>query len=339
MASGTATAPSPPPFPPPAAAPPAPGYPVAYPPPYVPYPPPMQANFSNMFSRTFQVWTENFLPLFVVYLVLGLVVGALSVAVAVAVFGVPLVAGGIPGLSPGATPSMADLMAYSGYEFVIVLIGWVLGSLVMGGVTDFAIRRHRGETVRIMDSMNRGFQRLLSLLGANLLMTIITSGVLVLWSILLIAGAFALIAGGSTAGAFALICGGLAAFPFIAVLVVYLILALSLYAPAIMAEGAHAVDSLGRSWSLTKGHKWSLLGAGIVLGILLIIIDGAIAFVGGIGGNWVVGLIATALATAITGSWFAILVSVAYDLIVHQPQPTMWPPTMTPAYPPMYPPR
>lgn len=338
--------PSVPPPAPGAAPPPVSGYPAGYPPPYTPpvgppygvYTAPQQADFSNIFSGTFRVWTENFLPLFVVYLVLGLLVGVLSVASSVAFYGVPHVSGGFLGIG-GTTPSATDAAAYVGYELVVILIGWILASAVIGGVTDFAIRRHRGESVPIMDSMNRGFQRLLSIMGANLLVTIITSGVVLLWSALLVMGALALVTGGATASALALVCGGLLLFPLVFVLVIYLTLALSLYAPAVMAEGKHAVDSLGRSWSLTRGHKWSILAAAIVVGILLVIIDGAIVFVGAIGGNWVVELIATAIGTAITGSWITILVAVAYDLIVRQPMPTMWPPTMTPMYPPMYPPR
>ena len=297
----------------------------------------MRADFSTIFSGTFRVWTENFGPLFAVYLVLALLVGGLSVAAAFLFYGIPYVSGGFLGVG-GTAPTLADPLAYTGYELAIVIVSWLLGSLILGGVTDFAIRRHRGEAVPIMVSLNRGFSRVLSILGANLLVTVITSGVVLLWTVLITAGAFELIAGGVSAGALALLCGGVIALPFIFVLVIYLSIALSLYAPAIMVEGRHAVDSLGRSWSLTKGHKWSILGAAIIVGILLVLVDGAIVFVGALSGNWVVLLTATAIGGAITGPWITILLAVAYDLVVRSPQPTVWPPTMMPP-PPAYPPQ
>ncbi len=290
-----------------------------------------------MFSGTFRVWSQNFLPLFVVYLLLGLATSGLSALVAFAIYGVPYAAGGFLGIG-GTVPSATDILVYLGYTALTILISWVLGSIVIGGVTDFAVRHHRGERVPIMESMRRGFQRVLSIMGANLLVTIIISGVLLLWAGLLVVGAVSLVTGGTTAAGIALICGGLAALPFVAVFVIYLALALCLWTPAIMVEGAHAVNSLERSWSLTRGHKWSILGTAIVVGILLLIVDGAIVLAGSIGGNLVVETLAAAIGAAVTGSWFAILVAVAYDLIVRSPQPTMWPPTMTPTYPPAYPP-
>jgi len=294
---------------------------------------PRKADVSNMLSGTFDVWTKNFGPFFVVYLVLALVVGGLSLAGAYLILGVPFVGGSFV---TGTVPSTANLAAYVGYEIAVAIISWVLTSVVLGGVVDFSVRRYRGENVRITDSLSRGLQRVLSILGANLLVTVITLGVVLLWAVLLLLGAVALIASGGTAGGFAALCGALIAMPFVFVLVLYLVLALCLYAPAIMMENSHAIDSLGRSWALTKGRKWSIFAAGLVLGILLALIDGAIGFAGGLTGNPIVQLVATALATAITGAWFAILTSVAYDLIVKQPQPSAWPPTYAP---PGYPPR
>ncbi len=285
----------------------------------------------------FKVWTENFGPLFLVYLVLALITGTLSLLGAYAILGVWYVSGGFLGVAAGSVPSSTDVLAYAAYQLVVALIDWIFLSVVIGGVTDFSIRRYRGENVRIMDSLGKGFQKLLSILGGNLLVTIITTGVILLWAVVLVLGAFSLATGGSVAGGLALVCGGLLALPFVFVLVLYLVLALAVYVPAIMMEGAHAVDSLGRSWQLMKGHKWPLLWTGIVVGLIALIINAAIGFFGALAGP-VGELIATALATAVTGAWFTILTSVAYELITRQPQPSVWPPTATPMYPPMAPP-
>lgn len=320
---------APPPGPPPvyAYAAPPPGAPPGY------WPGVRRATFSEIISGTFDVWTKNFGPFFVVYLVLSLVTGGLSLAGAYLILGVPFVSGNF---ITGSLPTTASLAAFFAYEVVVAVITWILTSVVLGGVTDFAVRRHRQENVRIMDSLSRGLHRLLSILGANLLVTIITLGILILWAGLLVLGVFSLIATGGTAAGIAILCGGLIALPFVLFFVLYVDIALCLYAPVIMMEGSHAVPSLGRSWGLTKGHKWSIFAAGLILGIILVIIDFAFGAVGGFTGNPFVQLVATALASAITGSWFAILTAVAYELIRREPQPTVWPPTYAP---PAYPPR
>jgi len=311
----------PPPSPPAAYA----AYPPGAPPPY--YQPPKRAGFSSILSGTFDVWTKNFGAFFIVYLVLSLVTGGLSLAGAYLILGVPFVGSSF---IPGTVPTTSSLVAYIGYEIVVAVISWVLTSMVLGGVVDFSVRRFRGENVRIMDSLSKGMQRVLSILGANLLVTVITLGIILLWAGLLVLGAVSFVATGGAAGAIAAVCGALIALPFVFVLVLYFVLALCLYAPAIMVEGSHAIDSLGRSWALTKGHKWSIFAAGLILGIVLALIDGAIGVVGTVTGNPFVQLGATALATAITGAWFAILTSVAYDLIVRQPQASVWPPSYAP---------
>ncbi len=330
----------------PPAAPPGPSSPPVYPPSYPPavgyppygaYAPPPRADFSNLFSGMFKVWSENFAPLFVVYILYGLATAALSLAGAIASLGVPYVSGGFLGTAAGTLPSTTDVLAYLAYQGLVAVIDWILLSAIIGGVTDFSVRRYRGENVRIMDSMSRGFQKLLSILGGNLLVTVITTGVLLLWAGVLILGALSLTAGGTPAGGLALVCGGLLALPFVFVLVLYLVLALALYVPAIMVEGAHAVDSLGRSWQLMRGRKWPLLWSGIVIALIAGVIDLSITFFGGLAGP-IGAVIGTALATAITGAWFTILASVAYELIVREPQPSVWPPAATPMYPPVYPP-
>ena len=291
-----------------------------------------KADFSTLLSGTFDVWIKNFGVFFLVFLLLSLVTGGLSLVGSIVLLGVPFVGGATTIVS---VPSTSDILAFIGYELFVGILGWVLTSLVLGGVVDFSVRRYRGENVRFQDSLSRGFQRLFSILGANLLVTLITVVVFLLWAVLLVVGALSLVTAGGTAGAIAALCGALVAFPFIAVLVIYLAIALSLYAPAIMMEGAHAVDSLHRSWTLTRGHKWSIFGAGLILYILLAIIDIAIGAVGGASQNAIVELVATAVAAGITGAWLAILTSVAYDRIVRQPVPSAWPqPYMPPPTPP-----
>ena len=284
-----------------------------------------------MFSGTFRVWTENFLPLFVVYLVLALITGAISVLGGILLLGIPYLSSGLAGIS-FTTPTNVDLGMLLLWEVAAAILAWILTSAVVGGVTDFAVRRHRGESVRIMDSLTRGFHRFLSILGANLLVGLIIVALVLVPFTLIVAGALAATTG--SVASLALICGGVVALPVLGVFAIYVAIALSLYAPAIMVEGAHAVDSLGRSWNLTKGHKWSIFAAGLVLGLIYIVIVWVISFLGSGGGNPIADVVAGAIAAAVTGSWFTILAAVAYDLIVRSPQPSAWPPAYAPVMAP-----
>ncbi len=330
MAAPPPAAPTAPPAVPPAAPgampPPPPGaYPYGTAPPT--YTLPKRADAGNLLSGTFDVWVKDFGPFFLVFLLLSLVTNGLSLAGAYLILGVPFVPGGLLSFS---APANADLLAYAAYEVLVALITWIFTSMVLGGVVDFSVRRYRGEPARITESLSRGLQRVLSIMGANLLVTVIISGVTLLWAAALLLGALSLIGTGGAAAGIAVLCGALLALPFVLFFVLYLALALSLYAPSVMMEGKHAVDSLGRSWNLTRGHKWSIFGAGLVLGILAALIGGAVGFVGVASGNPLVELVATALAAGITGAWFAILTSVAFELITKQPQASVWPATYTP---------
>ncbi|HKW43008.1 MAG TPA: hypothetical protein VJP06_02365, partial [Thermoplasmata archaeon] len=106
---------------------------------------------------------------------------------------------------------------------------------------------------------------------------------------------------------------------FAAVFAIYLAIAFNLFAPAIMMEKVGAVQSLRRSWALTRGHRLSIFGAFLAISILAGIIAGAIAFPAALTQSPIVILIATALASALVAPWTVILAAVAYDLIGRQP--------------------
>lgn len=310
-----------------------PGVPPGYYPPVPPgyYPPVRRATFSEMFSGVFEVWTKHFLEFFVVYLVLSLVTGALGLLGAIVFLHVALPPGGFGGFSFTGVPSGVDLVAYVAWEFMVVVVGLVFSSIVLGGVTDLAVRARRGERVRLQDALSRGLHRFPSVLGANLLVTLVTVGVIFVPLILIVAVAL----GSASVASLGLLCGALLAFPLLGVLAIYIGLALLLYAPVIMVEGANALDSLGRSWNLTKGRKWSLFAAILVLGLISALLSGAITAIGVVSGNVVISTAATAIGTGVTGGWFAILAAVAYDLIVSEPKLMAVPPAyMPPAYMP-----
>jgi len=145
--------------PPPAGAPPvaAPAPPAApMPPPGAPpygYPPPTyvmpkKADTSSLLSGTFDVWVKDFGSYFLVFVILALVTGGLSLAGSYLILHVPFVSGGAFAFT---NPSTSDVVAYVAYELVVAMATWIFTSMILGGVVDFAIRRYRGETARMMD--------------------------------------------------------------------------------------------------------------------------------------------------------------------------------------------
>ncbi len=309
------------------------GPPPAAPPLYVPYPTPYpyyapfprRATFSDMFSGLFDVWTKNFLPFFVVYLALGAATGALGAVVSYALFGTVSPGGGFFGV-PSTTLPTVDFGLLVLSLIATFAISVILTSIVTGAMTEYAVRRYRGEPMTVEQAFRRGLQRFLSILGANILLGLLILGLVTLPFLLIILAFVAGVSGATSA--VALLCGGLILLVLLGVLALFLYISLALYTPAIMMENESAVGGLSRSWQMTKGHRWSLFAAILVTGILVIVISGAISFplglIGSAGGPIVASfasVVSSALVSAFVGSWIVILVAVAYDLLVRHPTP------------------
>src|SRR5207244_5916627 len=119
--------------------------------------------------------------------------------------------------------------------------------------------------------------------------------------------------------AFGAMCVGLVFLPIGGLIALYVAIAMSLYAPAIMMENATATSGLMRSWRLTKRHWWSLFGAilaaGLLGGFIVLVITTPISLLR----SPFATILAAALANGLVGAWSVILASVAYDLLVRQP--------------------
>ena len=278
-----------------------------------------------MLSGLFDVWTKNFLPFFVVYLALGAATGVLSVAVSFALFGTVYIGGAFPGV-PATTVSAAKIGLILLYAIATFVISVILTSIVTGAMTEYAVRRYRGESMTVEQALRRGLERFLSILGANVLLGLMILGLVTFPLILIL---FALVAGVSGgAGVIALLCGGLILFVVLGGLAIFLYVSLALYAPAIMMENSNAVGGLSRSWQMTRGHRWSLFGAILVTSLLAGVIGAAISVPLGLTSlvgdpivSAFVSIVSSAFVSALVGPWIVILVAVAYDLIARHPTP------------------
>jgi hypothetical protein len=330
---------APPPYPyasPPGAPPVA--YPGAYPGPYAYGPPPRLATFSTILSAMFDVWTKNFVNFFLVFLVVALVDGSIGVLINYAIYGTFAYGGGI---IPGFTvdPGSIDYPRLLLLQILTAVSSVIINSIVVGGMTEYTIRRHRGEATSLEQALRRGFERFLSVLGASILLRLLVVGIIVIPLILIFLGILGLGVSGAAVG---LLCGGGLLFVVGGIIVLYVLIATSLFAPAIMMENQNAVSGLSRSWQLTKGYRWSLFGAFLVTVILSAVIGLAIATPASLAQNVLVDVAASAIIAGLIGGWFVILAGVAYDLIVRTPTygpppyygPVGVPPAVGPTSPP-----
>jgi len=301
--------------------------------PYMPGPPPMRrATFGNIMSATFDVWTKNFVSFFVVFLALAVVNSLIAGLFAFAFFGVfGLGSGFVPGSPPENVPvtNFATLILFA---IAVVLASAVISSIVAGGMTEYAVRRYRGETMTLERALRRGFERFLSILGANVLLTILVFG-LVLLPLLAILPLALSIGTGDPGTVIALLCGGFIAFVVGGIVALYVYIGMSLYAPAVMVENQKALDGLMRSWRMTKGYRWSIFGAILVISLIQALVGGAILVPTVFLSSPILDIVASALVSGLVGSWLVIMAAVAYDLIVRQP--TYGPPPYGP--PPYFP--
>lgn len=296
----------------------------------------------------FDVWTKGFRDFFLVFLVLGLVNGLLGILLGFAIFGVFSAppSGIVPTVSGPTAANIANVILFL---LLAAIGGVIINSIVIGGMVYYSVRRFRGEAVTLEAALRKGLEKFLSILGANLLLSVLVFGVVFIPLLLLLPLAFS---GGTIdpTSAIATVCGALALLVVGGVIALYLSVAMSLYAPAIVVENTNAIGGLARSWRLTKGHWWSLFGAIVIAGILGGIISVAISVPAAFVGNPVVSVVASALAFGIVGAWSSIVAAVAYDLIVRHPTfvpqaappyypgPAMGPPPAAPQAPPQPPP-
>ena len=195
------------------------------------------------------------------------------------------------------------------------------------------MRRHRGEKMSLDRALRRGLEKFPSIFGAALLLGLLTFG-LVFLPLLVLIPAVSLGSPSSSAAVLA-ICGSSIGLIIGGIVALYVSIAMSLNAPAIMIEDTNAIGGLSRSWRLTKRRWWTLFGAFFVAGILVALITVALTFPVSFFGNVIASMIASSVASGIVGAWFLILAAVAYDLLVRQPSVAA--PTYYPA-PPIAPP-
>jgi len=290
----------------------APATPVPEPPPpatplWATLPTPLKrATFGLILGDTFSVFAKDALTYVLVFLLYGALTTALSLLLQNLVF-TALLTGAI---GPGLTSS-GYLLAFVAFTAVTSALNLVIGSIVTASLTHLAVHRYRGTPVAVGDAFAVGARRFVSVMGASLVQGLLLGA--------LLAGGAAVVLYGAVTLNLGLVCGGGVLILVLLPVAVYLTVALSLYAPAIVIEGKTAIGGLRRSWELTRGRRLTLFLVLLVLGIILAAVGAAVTIPFAFVTNPFVSAIGGVIATGITGSWVLIMAAVAYQLIVTEP--------------------
>ena len=125
--------------------------------------------------------------------------------------------------------------------------------------------------------------RILPLIGQTLLITLITviaDTIIVVIGIVLIVIIAASVTGPDP-GAGAIVITLLAALALIVIVFIaaaFLVVRLSLAPAALMLENTGVVEGIGRSWALTRGSFWRVLGILVLAGLITGLVTGTLSF-------------------------------------------------------------
>jgi len=219
--------------------------------------------------------------------------------------------GGFPGIGePGPAFNPDDIDAFAWIWIAAAIFVDVIASIATTAIwlaaTSYGTFQYlRGQPVRFWDSLRRGVSVVLPCIGATALIFLgmLVTGVIVFW------------------GLYELVNEVVAFLAMIPLAVVFAIIFIRLWVtvPAIAVERPGVFAALQRSWDLTRGHAWRVLGiilvmwagtvgvslvAGVVVIFAMIGLGGMTGMIVGQSVNIVVSLLANAL--------YAIAAAVAY---------------------------
>ncbi|MFN2521419.1 MAG: hypothetical protein ABR525_10290 [Candidatus Limnocylindria bacterium] len=169
-----------------------------------------------------------------------------------------------PLLTPGATDPAAltrvatAISGIAAFLVIFVVMAVVVGAVQSGALVDAAAARYLARQSTIGSSFRAGLRASLRLIGSGLLGVL---AVLVLWTLLIIA--MAVIQNGAA----------IALLAIFGVVATFFLLASWLIAPAVATlEGTGPLSTLRRSWHLSSGHRWRVLGLLFLLLVLQVIL-------------------------------------------------------------------
>jgi hypothetical protein len=177
--------------------------------------------------------------------------------------------GSMLGAMLGLVPIDFMTLVFFGGFIAVILTSMVLQLLVTATVIQHGADTHAGAKPSLGRSFELARTRVVSLLGATILVTLITlsfaAAALSLLMMLLFSMFLFL---WNPLGLIVMLFGVLGGAVLCFILLIYVMVRLSVFAPAVVLSGASAASALGQSWKLAHGHFWRIFGITIIIGLL-----------------------------------------------------------------------
>lgn len=196
------------------------------------------------------------------YLLFVLLIAVVTVALASSFVGLAEFANAIAvGEAPDPAVFAGAIFTFAWFILFIVVAAVVILSLQTTTLVSAMSARYLGGSMTLGQALRAGLRASPRVIGTGLLIFL---GFIVLWAALV----FVMVVSGQVIVAF--IAG------LVGVIATFYVLASSLVAPVVATiEGAGPIGAIRRSWSLSKGNRWRILG----LQLLLLVINGVISAV------------------------------------------------------------
>ncbi|MFX0056295.1 MAG: hypothetical protein ACFFAD_15315 [Candidatus Hermodarchaeota archaeon] len=244
-----------------------------------------EAGAGEIVSRTISVYIRRIGAYILMVGLPSVIIGILGLVFFVLIFGA---AGydyypGVTGFDP-----ISLLMSYLGFLgptgiviFYIVLIGiinTVFLAIINGAGVKYALDNYGNrEGGEIGESFSRALGRALTLILTQLVISLIILAItspVIFW-------AFGAVIAFNPLDPYASLAAIAALLPILLVcfiLVFFIAVRLTVTTGVVIAEDLSAIDSIKRAWDLTGGNFWHVLGASLLLGIVTLLIGGALSF-------------------------------------------------------------
>jgi len=193
---------------------------------------------------------------------------------------------------------------------LLFLVAMLTGFIGNVAISYLALR----SGVSVAEALRRGVTRLPSLLGAAVLVGIAFLFLFIaaaIVAVLIVPGAMAAAESGATTVP-ALIGAVLIAILIVLPFGLYFGARLMVMTPIAAVEPGNPFELIGRSWRLTAGHVWKLIGFLILVGVLIGVLRLAIAAVAGI----LFALVAGRVEPGSTSQWLVIVVMALVNMVV-----------------------
>jgi membrane-anchored glycerophosphoryl diester phosphodiesterase (GDPDase) len=233
-------------------------------------------DFGEVLGSSLRYWLKNLKSFWVIFIVLQL-------AMVVIGYGAFFLSGGhslvaeVAGILGAIIPywlissyfldivSIAIVVVLGAVIIVNVGIGTVLGGMVIRHTAD----HHAEQIPTLGESFRDSRNRFWSLVGAQILVILITFGLSVGGTFLMV-----LIAVGSIFifGFFGALVGLVIGLVVLLIALIYIPTRLAVAFPAIVLDGESAVGSLSRSWNLVGGNWWRTFGISFIIGLVSLLL-------------------------------------------------------------------